>query len=65
MGSLVDSSTVVDPSSVPCSPGEDVVVSVQQDYNYVTPLGSLVSFLTGGVLPDPIHLQSTTTMRSE
>ena len=40
-----------------CKSGEPVTVSASTDYRYITPLGSL--------LPGPLHLQSSTTMRSE
>jgi Flp pilus assembly protein TadG len=45
----------------PCAEDKDVVVEVEYDYTYVTPLGSFVSVFSGG----PLHMRSTTTMRSE
>jgi len=45
--------------------GEPVVVTVNYDYEYITPIGGLVSMISGGTLPSPLRLSSTTKMRIE
>ena len=45
--------------------GENVVVSVRYNYQYITPLGGLISMITGGSLPNPLPVSSSTTMRLE
>jgi Flp pilus assembly protein TadG len=45
--------------------GEDVEVLVKFDYEYITPIGGLISFLTGGTLPSPLPISSKTVMRLE
>jgi Flp pilus assembly protein TadG len=45
--------------------GEDLTVTVQFDHHYITPLGGLIAFVTGGALPDPLPISTSTTMRIE
>ncbi len=45
--------------------GTNVTVGVTYSYNYITPLGSLVSTFTGGSLPSPLAIQATAVMRLE
>jgi Flp pilus assembly protein TadG len=45
--------------------GAPVQVTATYDHEYVTPLGTFVSMITGGGFPDPLPVSSTTTMRSE
>jgi Flp pilus assembly protein TadG len=45
--------------------GEPVVVTANYDYHYITPVGGLLSMISGGTLPDPLPLSSTTKMRIE
>jgi len=50
-----------------CTPGasgESVVVSIDYDYELVTPLGGMMSMFGGGI-PDSITLQSKADMRIE
>lgn len=42
-------------------PGDSVVVTVAYDYEFITPIGSLVSSLSGG----PLHMESSADMRLE
>jgi Flp pilus assembly protein TadG len=45
--------------------GEPVTVKVDYDYTYITPVGGLMSMVSGGALPSPLRLSSTTKMRIE
>ncbi len=47
------------------APGNEVLVSAQYTYNYITPLGDLLDFFTGGSFPDTLDLQTSTDMRLE
>lgn len=46
-------------------PGQPVTVKVDYYHNYITPLGSMLSRVTGGTLSNPMKMTSTTTMRLE
>ena len=46
-------------------PGESVVVQVDYDYDLITPLASLVAFLTGDIIGPTLELSSTAEMRLE
>ena len=46
-------------------PGTSVTVSVTYPYNYITPLGSLLAAIGGSALPDPLPINTSTTMRLE
>ena len=46
-------------------PGNDVSVSAEYTYEYITPLGDLMSFLSAGAFPDTLNLQTSTDMRLE
>lgn len=59
----VQSVTVTYPDGV--APGNRVVVSAQYEYTYITPLGDLLNFFTGGNFPESLSLQATTDMRLE
>ena len=45
--------------------GSSVVVTADYDYEYITPLGSIISLLSGSALPDPLPMQVATSMRLE
>jgi Flp pilus assembly protein TadG len=45
--------------------GANVTVAVSFDYHYITPLGSIMSLISGGTIPDHITLSPSTTMRIE
>lgn len=47
------------------SPGNSVIVSAEYRYHYITPIHAVVSFFSGGGLPDYITLNATTDMRLE
>ena len=46
-------------------PGQSVVVQVDYDYDLITPLASLVYFVTGGTIGSTLTLSSTAEMRLE
>lgn len=47
-------------------PGPTTVeVSVAYQYKWITPLGGMLSFVTGGVLPNQLALNSTSKMEFE
>ncbi len=45
--------------------GSSVTVRVTYDYDYITPIGGLLSGLSMGTLPDPLPMSTKTTMRLE
>ena len=45
--------------------GHEVIVSASYDHEFVTPLGDLIDFFTGGAFPETINLQSSSNMRVE
>ena len=45
--------------------GNSVVVSADYSHNFVTPLGDLIGFFSGGTFPTAIELHSSTDMRIE
>ena len=47
------------------NPGESVIVSAEYTYNYITPLGDMVDFFSGGSFPDSLSLSTDTDMRLE
>jgi Flp pilus assembly protein TadG len=47
------------------APGESVVVQVDYDYDFITPLAGLVQFLTGDTVGPTLTLSSTADMRLE
>ena len=49
----------------PSQPGESVVVQVVYDYDLITPLASLVAFLSGDIIGPTLELSSTAEMRLE
>ena len=57
--------TVTYDSTNPGAPGTDVVVSVDYDHSYISPLGPLLSLISGGTVPDPLPISTSTTMRIE
>ncbi len=46
-------------------PGNSVVVAADYTYNFVTPLGDLLDFFSGGTFPTTVSLSSSTNMRLE
>jgi Flp pilus assembly protein TadG len=46
-------------------PGNSVVVSARYDYEFITPVGDIMNFLTGGSFPTSIRLSSSADMRIE
>ena len=46
-------------------PGESVVVKVEYDYDLITPLAGIVSFISGNVIGPTLTFSSTAEMRLE
>jgi Flp pilus assembly protein TadG len=46
-------------------PDPKVQVDVTYSYNWITPLGGFLGFVTGGALPDPLPMKTSTAMRLE
>jgi Flp pilus assembly protein TadG len=42
-----------------------VEVTAEYDYEYITPLGKLLTLFSGGAIEDPLHMSSTSTMKVE
>jgi Flp pilus assembly protein TadG len=47
------------------APGQSMVVTVDYDYQYITPLGGLLDLLGGSSLGSTLPMTTTTTMRLE
>jgi len=47
------------------SPGNSVVVSARYTYNYITPIGDIIDFFSGGTFPNALSLATSTDMRLE
>ena len=47
------------------APGNSIVVSAQYTYTFITPLGDIVSFISGGSFDDRLTLSTSTDMRQE
>jgi Flp pilus assembly protein TadG len=45
--------------------GDNVTVTVNIEYTYISPVGGFLSFVTGGALPSPLPITTSTTMRIE
>jgi Flp pilus assembly protein TadG len=48
-----------------CRSGSTVKVDVEYEYHYITPVGGILHVVTGGLLPDPLRITSSTSMRHE
>lgn len=46
-------------------PGNSVIVSADYTYQFVTPIGDLIGFFSGGVFPSSVNLSSSANMRLE
>ena len=46
-------------------PGNSVVVTADYTYNYITPIGDIVNFFSGGAFPNSLALSTSTDMRLE
>ena len=46
-------------------PGNDVSVTAEYTYEYITPLGDMMNFISAGSFPDALTLQTSTDMRLE
>jgi Flp pilus assembly protein TadG len=53
--------------SYPASPPTDpkVVVEVDYEYDWITPIGPVLNFVTGGTVPAHLPMHTSTTMRLE
>lgn len=47
------------------APGNSVIVSAEYQYNFITPLGDIIGFVSGGSFPESITLGTSTDMRLE
>jgi Flp pilus assembly protein TadG len=47
------------------APGNSVVVAAEYDYQFLTPLGNILDFFSGGTFPTSIPLSSSADMRLE
>ncbi len=45
--------------------GNSVIVSADYTHDFVTPLGDMISFFSGGAFPSSLELHSSTDMRLE
>ena len=59
--------TVSDVSVANCQgdPGTDVSVTVDYDYSFITPLGDLLTLISGGTFPETLNMTSSSDMRIE
>jgi Flp pilus assembly protein TadG len=57
--------TVTNSADTGGQPGESVVVQVDYDYDLITPLASLVAFVSGDIIGPTLTLSSTAEMRLE
>ena len=66
-GGLVtaDSQITITPSTCDGAAGSEVVVTVEYDYDFVSPNGGLLSMFGGGGVPSSVSIQSTSNMRVE
>ena len=66
-GGLVTSADQIDidPSTCDGAAGSQVTVTVSYEYEFVTPLGGMLSVFGGAGLPSTINLESTSDMRVE
>lgn len=46
-------------------PGNEVIVSTEYEYDFITPVGDIISFFSGGSFPSTLDLVAETTMRLE
>jgi len=61
--SNITSLTVTYPDGV--GPGNSVIVAANYTYHYITPLGDIIHFFSGGTLTETIALSTSTDMRLE
>lgn len=47
------------------APGNSVIVAADYTYNFITPLGGLIRFFSGGTFPDTLSLNTSADMRLE
>jgi len=47
------------------APGNSVIVAADYTYQYITPLGDMIDFFSGGSFPDSLALSTSTDMRLE
>lgn len=65
-GGLVtaDDQVTISPSDCDTNAGDSVSVTVDYEYNFVTPLGGMLSLIGGGI-PSSVSISSTSVMRVE
>jgi Flp pilus assembly protein TadG len=64
-GLTLDDVRVTYPDAGGKLPGNAVVVAAEYDYEFVTPVGDIMRFLTGGSFPESIELSASANMRIE
>ncbi len=52
-------------TNCPGASTESVIVTVNYDYDMITPLGGLMNFISGGTIPSTISMTSAADMRLE
>lgn len=62
---LVEGSDVSVNYPIDAASQNPVEVTAEYDYEYITPVGKLLSLLSGGSIEDPLHMSSTSTMKVE
>jgi Flp pilus assembly protein TadG len=62
-GLLTEANVTV--SNAQTEPGTELSVVVDYEHSYISPLGGLIELMSGGSVPDPLPMSSTTTMRME
>ena len=61
-----DDLITIDPDDCDWEPGSSVIVTVEYEYELITPLGGMLSVFGDGLgLPSSINIQSTSDMRVE
>jgi Flp pilus assembly protein TadG len=66
MGSLDANSASVKVTCTPsCVSGSTAQVAAQYQYHYITPIKNIVTFLSGGSIPDYLTVTAQNTMRIE
>jgi Flp pilus assembly protein TadG len=64
LGSLDPADLDIDPTNVQGARGEAVEIDLTYEFEYVTPIGGIINFMTGGSLDTPV-ISSHASMRLE
>jgi Flp pilus assembly protein TadG len=60
-----DQMTVTPSCDPDCEPGNSIHVEATYTYDFVTPLGDMMSFFSGGSVPSSLDMESSVDMRLE